>query len=98
MSLRLGPATLASIVPATYLLPLPSHATVTLQEFADKHGLPRRWVALRRQCEAIITDPQYWSRPDLQDEVRRLATEASDILRERSQQKNVANTHRTALR
>ncbi len=54
---------------------------MTLEEFAAKHNLPAEWLALRHACEAIVRDPQFWSRPELQSEARKLALEASDILR-----------------
>ncbi len=56
---------------------------MTLEEFAATHGLPPQWVELRKQCEAIIRDPQFWSRPDLKDAARTLAQEASDMLARR---------------
>lgn len=55
---------------------------MSLEQFAETHGLPERWLSLRRDCEALAIHPQFWSRPDLQDSARRLATEASNILRE----------------
>ncbi len=54
---------------------------MTLEEFAAKHNLVPEWLALRHECEGIVRDPQFWSRPDLQSEARRLAVQASDILR-----------------
>ncbi len=56
--------------------------TMTLEEFAWRKKLPPEWLSLRRECERIVRHPQYWSRSDLQDAARRLATEASDILRQ----------------
>ncbi len=56
--------------------------SMSLRQFAEVHGLPERWLSLRRDCEALVRQPQFWSRPDLQDAARMLATEASDILRE----------------
>ncbi len=60
---------------------------MTLKEFALEHSLPEQWLVLRRQCEEIVVQPQYWSRPDLQNAARLLATEASDILRARLREK-----------
>ncbi len=54
----------------------------SLEQFAETHGLPEGWLSLRRDCEALARQPQFWSRPDLQDAARKLAIEASDILRE----------------
>ncbi len=56
--------------------------SMTLEQFAEVHGLPERWLSLRRDCEALARKPQFWSRPDLQDAARKLAAEASNILRE----------------
>lgn len=56
---------------------------MTLEEFARAHQLPERWLSLRRECEALVSDPQYWYHPDMQNAVRILATEASDILHTR---------------
>lgn len=53
---------------------------MTLEEFAQIHQLPPRWLLLRRECGEIVKDPQFWSRSELQDAARKLATEASDIL------------------
>lgn len=53
---------------------------MTLQEFARAHNLPPRWLRLRQQCEELVRDPSFWSRRDMQDAARTLATEASDIL------------------
>lgn len=54
----------------------------SLEQFAERHGLPERWLSLRRDCEALARQPQFWSQPDLQDAARKLAIAASDILRE----------------
>ncbi len=59
----------------------------SLEQFADVHGLPERWLSLRRDCEALASHPQFWSRPELQDLARRLAKEASDILCEQQQKR-----------
>ena len=55
---------------------------MSLEEFAQVHGLPEKWLLLRRRGEILVRDPQFWSRPDLQEAARKLATEASDILRQ----------------
>jgi hypothetical protein len=55
--------------------------SMTLEDFAAKHNLPPKWIALRHACEGIVRDPQFWSRPDLQSEACKLATQASDMLR-----------------
>lgn len=56
--------------------------SMSLEQFAEMHGLPEAWLSLRRDCEALTRQPQFWSRSDLQDSARKLATEASNILRE----------------
>jgi hypothetical protein len=53
---------------------------MTLEEFANVHELPERWLSLRRECEALVCHPQYWYRPDMQNAARILAVEASHIL------------------
>ncbi len=53
---------------------------MTLEEFARAHQLPERWLTLRRKCEALVRNPQYWYRLDMQNAARILATEASGIL------------------
>ncbi len=59
--------------------------SMSLEQFAEMHRLPERWLSLRRDCEALVRHPQFWSRPELQDLARSLATKASDILREQQQ-------------
>ncbi len=56
---------------------------MTLEEFARAHQLPERWLTLRRQCEALVSNPQYWYSPDMQNAARILAAEASEILHAR---------------
>ncbi len=56
---------------------------MSLEEFASVHPLPERWLSLRRECEALVCNPQYWYRPDLQNAARVLAVDASDILHAR---------------
>ena len=55
---------------------------MSLEQLEEMDGLPERWSSLRRRCETLARHPQFWSRPDLQEGVRKLATEASDVLRE----------------
>ena len=61
---------------------------VSLEEFARLNLLPLRWLLLRRECNVLIGDPRFWYRPDLQDQARKLATEASEILRVYSMGRN----------
>ncbi len=56
--------------------------SMSLEQVAQMHGLPERWLSLRRRCETLARHPQFWSRPDLQDAARKLATEASNVLGE----------------
>ena len=56
---------------------------MTLEEFARAHQLPERWLSLRRECEALVRNPQYWCQKDLQNAARILAKEASDLLHAR---------------
>jgi len=53
---------------------------MTLEEFAVTNGLPENWIKLRRECERIVRDPQFWSRTELQSLARGFAQEASDLL------------------
>ena len=53
---------------------------MTLEEFAAFHRLPPRWLLLRRECEALVRDPLYWSSRDLQNKARICALEASNML------------------
>ncbi len=57
-----------------------SELAMTLEGFARAHQLPERWLSLRRECEVLVSNPQYWYRSDMQNAARILATEASDIL------------------
>lgn len=52
----------------------------TLEEFADKHCLPIRWLQLRKACDRLAGRADFWYRPELLNQARRLAVEASDIL------------------
>lgn len=56
---------------------------MNLEEFARTHKLPDKWLSLRRECEALVSNPQYWYRRDMQNAARMLATDASDILHAR---------------
>lgn len=56
---------------------------MSLEDFARSQKLPDHWLSLRRQCEALVSNPQYWYRRDMQNAARMLATEASDILHAR---------------
>jgi hypothetical protein len=61
---------------------------ISLEEFARLNQLPLRWILLRRECNVLTGNPQFWYRRDLQDHARKLATEASEILRARSIDQN----------
>ncbi len=56
---------------------------MTLEEFARAYQLPERWISLRRKCEALTSDLNYWYRADMKNSARILAVEASDILHAR---------------
>lgn len=56
---------------------------INLEEFARLNQLPPRWILLRRECNVLTGNPQFWYRRDLQDHARKLATEASEIFRAR---------------
>lgn len=53
---------------------------MTLEQFAHCHHLPPDWLELRSQCEQVVRKSDFWYRPELQDDARRLATQASNIL------------------
>lgn len=61
---------------------------MSLEEFARLNQLPPRWLLLRRECKVLVGNPQFWYRRELQDQARKLATEASEILRARSIDQN----------
>ena len=52
----------------------------TLEEFASKHHLPPRWLELRKACNRLVARSDFWYRPELMDQARQLAGEASEIL------------------
>lgn len=64
---------------------------MSLEEFARTHKLPDHWLSLRRECEALVSNPQYWYRRDMQNAARLLATEASDIFHARLADRNDRN-------
>jgi hypothetical protein len=53
---------------------------VTLEEFADTRHLPQNWLELRKECEQLVRRSDFWYRPELKDEARGLASQASDML------------------
>lgn len=53
---------------------------MTLEAFARAHNLPSRWLDLREACECIVRQPEFWYRHDLQEQAKKLAVEASEIL------------------
>lgn len=59
---------------------------MTLREFTVAHHLPPEWLELRERCERIVMRDDFWYRRDLQEEARQLATHASDILVDSTQQ------------
>ena len=53
---------------------------MTLEMFAQAHNLPPRWLELRRRCEDMVRQPDFWYRTDLRQQASALAIQASDIL------------------
>jgi hypothetical protein len=53
---------------------------MTLEVFAQAHNLPPRWLELRRRCEDMVRQPDFWYRTDLRQQASALAIQASDIL------------------
>jgi quercetin dioxygenase-like cupin family protein len=52
----------------------------SLEKFASEHELPPRWLELRKACDRLVARSDFWYRPELIDQARQLAGEASDIL------------------
>jgi quercetin dioxygenase-like cupin family protein len=52
----------------------------SLEKFASEHRLPPRWLELRKACDRLVARSDFWYRPELIDQARQLAGEASDIL------------------
>lgn len=52
----------------------------SLEKFTSKHRLPARWLELRKACNRLVARSDFWYRPELIDQARRLAGEASEIL------------------
>jgi len=52
----------------------------SLERFATKHQLPPRWLELRKACDRLVLRSDFWYRPELIDQARQLAGEASEIL------------------
>lgn len=53
---------------------------MTLEDFAESHHLDPTWIELRRQCNHIVKQPDFWYRKELRDAARELAVKASNIL------------------
>jgi len=53
---------------------------MTLKAFAQAHNLPRRWLELRRRCEDMVRQPDFWYHTYLRQQASDLAIQASDIL------------------
>lgn len=53
---------------------------MTLEEFAQLHGLGLAWIELRHECNRIVAQPDFWYRKELRDSARELAVKASDLL------------------
>lgn len=53
---------------------------MTLETFAQAHNLPGPWLELRRRCEDVVKQPDFWYRTDLRQQVSDFAVQASNIL------------------
>lgn len=53
---------------------------MTLEAFAQAHSLPPVWLQLRRRCEEMVRQADFWYRTDLRQQVSDLAIQASNIL------------------
>lgn len=58
---------------------------VRLEEFARAYQVSNRWVSLRRECEALVSNPSIGVAHDMQNPARILARYASEILHARWQ-------------
>jgi hypothetical protein len=54
---------------------------MTLEEFAEIHGLEEEWLELRRECNEVVGQPDFWYREDLKNRAREIAVQASDMLK-----------------
>ena len=52
----------------------------SLEKFAGERRLPPRWLELRKACDRLVGRSDFWYRPELIDQARQLAGEASEIL------------------
>ena len=52
----------------------------SLEKFAGEHQLPPRWLELRKACDRVVARSDFWYRPELIDQARQLAGEASEVL------------------
>lgn len=53
---------------------------MTLEVFARDHSLPPIWLELRRRCEDMVRQPNFWYSSDLRQKASDLALQASNIL------------------
>jgi quercetin dioxygenase-like cupin family protein len=58
-----------------------NYSDPSLEKFAAKHRLPPRWLELRKACDRLVGRSDFWYCPELIDQARQLAGEASEILR-----------------
>ena len=56
------------------------YSDLSLEKLTSKHRLPARWLELRKACNRLVARSDFWYRPELIDQARRLAGEASEIL------------------
>lgn len=52
----------------------------SVERFAAEHGLPPRWIEVKRQINRLVEKPDFWYQDELRDQARILAGEASEIL------------------
>ena len=56
------------------------YSDLRLEQFASRHHLPPCWLQLRKACNRLVARSDFWYLPELIDQARRLAGEASEIL------------------
>ncbi len=59
---------------------------MTLEAFAQAHNLPPSWLELRRRCEDMVKQPDFWYRTDLRLQTSNFAIQASNILDQTSRE------------
>lgn len=62
------------------------YSDLRLEQFASRHHLPPCWLQLRKASNRVVARSDFWYLPELIDQARRLAGEASEILQTVPQQ------------